>query len=104
MRQVAVAGKAALQGQTQPVGAVLRLGGQGWIVGLRLIDQLGVIAEIHITQGRVFGQAKRLPHKGIELPHQEIGQVERCHFVFGGESVIPFKKRIAMRASDHFNA
>ena len=49
---------------------------QGGIVDLRLVDQLGVIPEIHVPQLGVPVEAHRPPDEGIELPNQEIGQIE----------------------------
>ena len=55
--QIAVAGEAALEGQAEAVGAGLGLGGQGRVVGLGLIDQFFVVAEIHVAQFRMAVEA-----------------------------------------------
>ena len=84
----------------------MRAGVQRGVVGLGLIDQFGVIAEIHVAQFGMTIQTHRFPDKGIELPDKKVGQVKGGEFVlcFFGKNRVTFKKRITMRAFDHLDA
>lgn len=95
--QIAVAGKTALKSQAQPISTGLGFLCQSGIIGLRLIDQLVIIAKIHLAQLGMTIQPERLPDKGIKLTHQKIGQVEGREFLAGGKRLIAFEETIAMR-------
>ena len=68
--EVAIARLAAFEGKAETVGAGARLGGEGRIVGLGLVDQFFVVGEVAVAQLRVTVEPERAPDEGIELPDQ----------------------------------
>ena len=79
--KIAISGEAAFKFQTHPLGTFTGAFGQVRVIDLCLIDQLGVIAEIHVAQFGVPVQPQRFPDKGIELPRQKVGQVKGGGFI-----------------------
>ena len=73
------------------------------VLRLREVNQLFVVSEIHVSQFRIPVQSQGLPDKGLELPDQEIGQVECSHFFLCmlGKLPVAFEERIAVGTVDH---
>ncbi len=84
----------------------MRLGRQGRVVGLRLVDEFLVMSEIGVAQFGVAIEAERFPDEGVELPDEEIGEVEGGELVLGAgrEGRVAFEERVAVRAFDHLDA
>ncbi len=94
MLKIAVAGEPPFKGKAQRFRADFGLGRQGRIIGLGLIDQFFVIAEIHVAQFGVPVEAHGFHDECVELPDQKIGQVKGCDFGFGvlAKRSLPSKK------------
>lgn len=81
-RKIAIAGEAVFIVEAQILCGPFRLVLQGLVLGLRQIDDLGVVAEYHFFQFGVFVELQGLDDESFELPRDQIGQVE------GGELVL----------------
>ncbi len=49
-------------------------------------------------------ELERPPDEGVELPHQEIGQVKGGGLVMGGEAIVALEEGIAVRPLHHVDA
>src|SRR5690606_10627202 len=71
-REIAIAGKTVFIGEPEIVGCGLRLPLQFLVFLLAEIDQLAVIAEIHLLQVRMPVEAERFDDEGLELAGEEV--------------------------------
>jgi hypothetical protein len=102
--EIAIAGEAPLERQAERIGAGAGLFGEAGIVGLGLVDQRRVVAEIHVAKLGVPVEAEGFRHEGVELADEEIGEVEGRHLVARGEDVVAFEEAVAMGPFQHLDA
>lgn len=101
-RQIAVAGVAVFIFKPQRLGGAASLHLQRLVLDLRQINELAIMAEIHVAQFGVPVEAERLDDEGLELAGEEIGEEESADVVVPalGEFRIAGEEGIAMRAGD----
>ena len=105
LREIAVAGEAPLVGEAEPLRAARRLGVERRGRRSGRDRRALVVAEEHVAQLRVAVEAHRAPDEGVELPHQEIGQVEGAHLGVAarGEARVAVEEAVAVRPRDHLD-
>ena len=96
----AITGLMALISQSQPGGRHLGLTVEFVILGLRQIDKPAVVAKENILELGISIKAHASDDQRLELPHEEIGEIEAprllfCHFSM---ALLARKKSIAMWA------
>ena len=95
-------GEPAFEGEAEPVGGGLGLGGRFGIVELGEMDDAAVVAEIVVAQLREAVEAEPLDDQRVEMPGEEVGQIERAGLLLGQrrESLLAGEEGVAMRALD----
>ena len=104
--ELAEPGEAPLEGQTKAQRARLGACRQRGIVGLREVDESPVVAEVQGQQLRVAIQAEAANDQSVEVPGEEIGEVERARLFVGelGECRAARVDLVAMRALEPCHA
>lgn len=95
--KVAIAGLAAFIGQPKEGGCLFGLDVQLGVINLRKIDQFLIIAEHHLDQFGMLVEFERCDDKGIELPCDQVCEVE-CRDLMFGLSQKAFGARVKRKA------
>ena len=84
---------------------MLGLGLKCRVLGLGLIDEFFIVPEIAVAELGVAVEAEGLPDKGVELPDEEVGQVEGGELLPGAgeERLGSLEEGIAMGSCDHLD-
>ena len=95
-------GQPALVGEAQTIGGGFGLGGGFGIIELGEMDDTAISAEIVVAQLRESVEAEPLDHQRVELPGEEIGEVERARLLLGerGKRLFASKEGVAVRPLD----
>ena len=75
-QQVAVSGPALLVLEPEPVGSGARAAAEILVVGLREIEHPPVVAEVLLEESGMTIEAQAADHDRIEVPREEVGEVE----------------------------